>query len=1454
MRPEGRLFFEKMQADGQQQQSAAQPALAAEGAPLGAEQIDRLVRERLNQAFSSVFGRLVDSSERAAAAAEKQASVARNDNLVRSLKCDQWRPQSREEELKTWREWFFGFTNYVAGHDPLYESELREMDLDKEQDHRLMPDEQVARGQRIFSLLCSLLKGRPLLLVRSCEATKAGFEAVRILKNEMEPREKSRSLALMRQLAAWKFDEKGGMHEQLVKYEEALRAYEVSSGKAFPEDLVLATLVSGLKEPLRSQVQLKMTSETKYVDVRSWVLQYESLSTPWGFTVQGKASNADSSPQPMEVDVIKGKGKDSKGKKGKDGKGKKGKDGKGKGKDGKGRFGDGKGAWQSRWSNNGWSSSGQWGANQWGNNGWNGGGSKGYKGQGKGKGGGKQKGDADVCNNCGQRGHWKWECPQKGRGKVNQVDAAAGVPSSAASTLTTASTTLPSASQYRGASGVNRVEAFACETPPGCRVTQLFDISELDDEGEFSLDGPGVMAIKAVGLLDAYDKAEVLRGATTNFAQALADDEAHAFDLGVPVYAMDATDGDGDWYYAQEVLEAARPMQVRAVKARAGAEELEVVIDSGADVSVAPLRFGSFGSPAKASNVLMQDAQGRKIEEHCSRTLDLEVETLGGDRVVLREKFAIAKIEAVIVSLGRLLRRGWALGTCEGRPTIEQQGHKIPVRLRRNTLTVLAMVSSICATACRALPEDEPAVRALNTYDDVGPLPGPLAELAAQPGWHILKNGLPVLVANNVEELDLEKLIWSEQDWPYLAAFVRADFATTKPKEGDLWIQFLTLTSEAYGDTPRMIAEIDSDLAGRRDVIVLFHVQELSTNILTEPGDLFADPENDAAPFVPEEEEPDHEYGVGDIGVEAEEVIGQGEPMEEETHDDEELEGVRLHVETPLRTLRGLCEKLGLPTSGGKNKVLRRLKEHHEILSRQLSAEVARKMFVESERVPDMPRVPILPSARQQELRNITHHPFQSWCEACLVGRSRQSPHKQEDKAQAQEVEDTKRATPTIHIDYAYTFTKQKHEVQRGEGGAQDDQNEDESKADREPPEEQKEVDYQDQHGLTVVGAESTTGWTVAIPIAQKGSGSLKRVTEHLVRLSMLISPGEAITFQCDPEAPIKQVVNAVGAVESCRSRLGLATHKVWVPKGSHASNGMAERAVATVRANALTLKSHLESRIKAVIEGHNHVYSWMMRHASFLFNRFAVCTRGAPPFEIVYGRRFKAKMVPFGEVVIFHRKSKHRGELQWLRGVWLGVNERNGAHILGTPDVCESRSIRRLPQEQQWCAELVLGMKGFPWNYLGTAKRRRALYPGGAGGARVPLLPDTASLEELARAAGRAAAVEIAANTPNLAPQPDEAGSDPPTSSSSSSPTSSTTRSGPGQPVQEQLQQNRSQESQGQPQPPGAGDGHLQPPGPNPMQGVVDQGISPDGQQGGVPKRPRLLLDRPRSADTDAR
>ena len=218
------------------------------------------------------------------------------------------------------------------------------------------------------------------------------------------------------------------------------------------------------------------------------------------------------------------------------------------------------------------------------------------------------------------------------------------------------------------------------------------------------------------------------------------------------------------------------------------------------------------------------------------------------------------------------------------------------------------------------------------------------------------------------------------------------------------------------------------------------------------------------------------------------------------------------------------------------------------------------------------------------------------------------------------------------------------------------------------------------------------------------------------------------------------------------------------------------------------------------------------------------------------------------------------------------GVNERNGARVILTPSGAqESRSIRRLPMG--WVADAVVGGRGFPWAYGGQTKRKRPIY----SSQRVPLFPETASLEHLAKAAGKAAADAIIASTPLAQapqtpggqgaaqkPQNDEAGSDPtgPSSSASSGP-SSNAASG----VAKAVPKAASGVAEAVPAasgvaeafPVASGVAEAGPAASGSSQGAVamdtsvphsrvdDRGGPSDGQ----PKRPRLLLHRPSSPVT---
>ena len=74
----------------------------------------------------------------------------------------------------------------------------------------------------------------------------------------------------------------------------------------------------------------------------------------------------------------------------------------------------------------------------------------------------------------------------------------------------------------------------------------------------------------------------------------------------------------------------------------------------------------------------MQDAQGKRIYDKGARNLSLEVETGDGGHVVLKERFNIANVGSVILSLGRLLRNGWNLGSEGGQQKITTNGVSIP--------------------------------------------------------------------------------------------------------------------------------------------------------------------------------------------------------------------------------------------------------------------------------------------------------------------------------------------------------------------------------------------------------------------------------------------------------------------------------------------------------------------------------------------------------------------------------------------------------------------------------------------------------------------------------------------------------------------------------------------------------------------------------------------------------
>ena len=147
--------------------------------------------------------------------------------------------------------------------------------------------------------------------------------------------------------------------------------------------------------------------------------------------------------------------------------------------------------------------------------------------------------------------------------------------------------------------------------------------------------------------------------------------------------------------------------------------------------------------------------------------------------------------------------------------------------------------------------------------------------------------------------------------------FVRVEEAKRPPQEGDVWMQVLTAPVTELDGGPRKLVELDPELEGRRDTAMVLHVEELPKDLLSNPRD--KEPENDDHNVpVPMDE------SAGVAGLMPEEVALEGQPVQgdEPESGEEEVEGVRLSADTQLKDLKELCKKLGLPTSGGKAKIL----------------------------------------------------------------------------------------------------------------------------------------------------------------------------------------------------------------------------------------------------------------------------------------------------------------------------------------------------------------------------------------------------------------------------------------------------------------------------------------------------------------------------------------------------
>ena len=205
------------------------------------------------------------------------------------------------------------------------------------------------------------------------------------------------------------------------------------------------------------------------------------------------------------------------------------------------------------------------------------------------------------------------------------------------------------------------------------------------------------------------------------------------------------------------------------------------------------------------------------------------------------------------------------------------------------------------------------------------------------------------------------------------------------------------------------------------------------------------------------------------------------------------------------------------------------------------------------------------PTKEEREEHERTHLPFRNWCRHCVRGRGVQLPH----RSGAQET-----CMNEIHMDYGFLG---------------------------------KEDEARDTIPMIVV-KERTSKMLMAAVCPRKTTGVYiqKRITGFLREIGCLHGD---LVVKSDQEPALDKVVEDVGRAKTAEGSGRFVVEKSMVK--ASASNGMVERGIRSVTAQARVLLSALQARWGLELPIDHPVICYIVEYAAILLNRFEVSADG---------------------------------------------------------------------------------------------------------------------------------------------------------------------------------------------------------------------------------------------------
>ena len=314
-------------------------------------------------------------------------------------------------------------------------------------------------------------------------------------------------------------------------------------------------------------------------------------------------------------------------------------------------------------------------------------------------------------------------------------------------------------------------------------------------------------------------------------------------------------------------------------------------------------------------------------------------------------------------------------------------------------------------------------------------------------------------------------------------------------------------------------------------------------------------------------------------------------------------------------------------------------------------------------------RTPAQPTQAEREEHELTHFPYRSWCDHCVRGRAKDDPHRTV-KGQFGES-----SIPRVILDYCFLSEDVQQPTQDKEG-------------------------RDAGTTMTVLAMVETMCLSVWAYTVEAKGGTETWVADQIAEdLQTIGVAEEKVIVKSDQESSIVDL-----AKEIARSRPGVSTALETSKVGDSNSNGKVERAIQDLKGLIRTLRSALEEKIQQKIKLDNPVVPWLVRHAGHLITKCRVRENGRTSYQMMKGRRSNAKLVPFGETVLFKiPKTQYKigsFEDRWEQGIWVGFVMRSGEHLVATEKgVFKVSTVLRRAADKRWSAELIGKIGGSPQN-----------------------------------------------------------------------------------------------------------------------------------------------------------